>query len=262
MLRNSSNTILKPNRNLVNGLKFVAGNSKYVSVTGFTPGSTQFVPDQPWTVYIACIPLSNTNTKPLGTNNTGSLEYFNLDVFQNGTVTYYWRNGVWGAQAMAAKNTSGNIKYIVIQNQVNLTNLWVNGKKYVTKTDGSNNVHQGTYPNTLNIGRLVSQTGAFTTVYFDGYILDVKIFTSFLSDANVAKLFNYGGGQLYDVPTASLAGWWKLDEKNGLSATDSSGNGYNGTLTNYTNAETASSGQPQSGNTAWVNAYSLSPITT
>jgi hypothetical protein len=262
MLRNVNGQILRPNRELVNGLKFIAANSQYINVTGFTPGVSQFVPDQPWTVYIACVPLSNTNTKPLATNNTTSLEYFNLDVFLNGQVTYYWRNGVSGAQTMTVKNTTGDIKYIVIQNQVNLVNLWVNGKKYVTRTDGFNNTHQGTYPNSISIGRAIYQLLTLPTVYFDGYILDLKIFTTFLSDSDVTKLFNYGGGKLYDVPTANLAGWWKFDSKNGLTATDSSGNGYNGTLTNYTNAETASSGQPQSGNTAWVNAYSLAPITT
>jgi hypothetical protein len=259
ILKNTSNKILMPNRNLVNGLKFNSANSQWCNVTGFTPGVSGFVPNQPWTLYIACVPLSNTvnNCKPLGTISDGS-EFFNLDVKQDGTVQYYWRNGTWGTQPMIANKVTGDIKYIVIQNQTNDIRVWANGKKLVTRTDGFNNIKTATYSNILEIGRQ-TQFGSGST-YFDGYILDLKLFTTFLSDSDVTKLFKYGGGKLYDVPTANLAAWWKFDENNGLVASDSSGNGYNGALTNYTNAETASSGQPQSGNTAWVNAYGLAPI--
>jgi hypothetical protein len=55
--------------------------------------------------------------------------------------------------------------------------------------------------------------------------------------------------------------FYRFLEKKGITLADSFA-GRDGILLNYTNSETASAGQPQSGNTAWLNAYPLQPITT
>jgi uncharacterized protein (TIGR02145 family) len=57
----------------------------------------------------------------------------------------------------------------------------------------------------------------------DGSIDETRIYNRALSPAEVRKLYDWAPG-----PVAH----WKLDEKNGTSANDSSGNGNNGTLTN------------------------------
>lgn len=59
--------------------------------------------------------------------------------------------------------------------------------------------------------------------YFGGNMDDVRVYNRALSPDEVKQLSEWGPGP---------AGWWKMDEKSGGTAYDSSGNGNNGTLTN------------------------------
>lgn len=64
------------------------------------------------------------------------------------------------------------------------------------------------------------------TNQFNGHMRGVGIYTGTISAADIAKLAN-------NVPISTQpVGWWKLDDGSGVTATDSSGNGNNGTLTN------------------------------
>lgn len=60
---------------------------------------------------------------------------------------------------------------------------------------------------------------------FNGLIDDVKVYNRILTQAEVIDLY-----QGKDV-SSGLVGHWKLDEGSGLTATDSSGNGQDGTIT-------------------------------
>jgi hypothetical protein len=58
---------------------------------------------------------------------------------------------------------------------------------------------------------------------FSGNIDEVRVYNRALSPAEVTTLYNFAPGPV---------GWWKLDEASGTVANDSSGNGYNGTISN------------------------------
>ena len=67
---------------------------------------------------------------------------------------------------------------------------------------------------------------------WDGLIDDVVILNRVLSSFEIAQLMGLGGATFVSDP--SLMVLWELDETGGTIAGDSSGNGYDGTLTTYT----------------------------
>ena len=64
--------------------------------------------------------------------------------------------------------------------------------------------------------------GNYNSYYFDGLIDDVKIYNYVRTPAQIAWDYNRG----------APVGWWRMDEGQGITAKDYSGNGNNGTLTN------------------------------
>lgn len=90
----------------------------------------------------------------------------------------------------------------------------------------------GTITNSLSPAIGARSAGAGTPSYFNGSIDDVRVYTRTLAAADVTGL----NSNTPFVNNASLQGWWKLDDITaaGTSATDSSGSGNTGTLTNMT----------------------------
>ncbi|MDQ3008841.1 MAG: DUF2341 domain-containing protein [bacterium] len=82
-------------------------------------------------------------------------------------------------------------------------------------------VTSGTNDQTLSFSTVVLGQGNASGEHFNGYLDDVKFYDYARTPAQVAYDYNRGGP----------AGWWKLDECTGATAYDSSGNGYNGTIT-------------------------------
>jgi hypothetical protein len=73
--------------------------------------------------------------------------------------------------------------------------------------------------------------------FFNSSIDEVRVYNRALSATEVTSLYDMGKVKLdtrpgEDVLEEGLAGYWKLDENTGTSATDASGNGSTGTLTN------------------------------
>ncbi len=64
--------------------------------------------------------------------------------------------------------------------------------------------------------------GGTSTRRFNGSIDEMRMYNRALSPAEVQQLYNFAPGPV---------GWWKMDEKTGISANDISGNGNVGTLT-------------------------------
>jgi len=104
----------------------------------------------------------------------------------------------------------------------------------------------------------------------DGYLDDYIVFNQGLTDAQVAALYNSGNGAPPPESTwSSIQAYWFFNEKNGRVVNDYA-NTYNpglatfqnGSLTNYTDAQVAAGGQPQSGQTAWCDHFTRNPIIT
>ncbi len=102
--------------------------------------------------------------------------------------------------------------------------LYINGKP--ASATGSCAYGSDTSPLTGLGGTVIGYHQAWN-VYFNGSIVNVQVYNSTLSTAQVSQLYREGisGGPISD---AELTGWWPLDGN----ANDYSGNGNNGVATN------------------------------
>lgn len=72
--------------------------------------------------------------------------------------------------------------------------------------------------------------------YYDGSLDDIRIYNRALGANEITKLYNAGSSKLLGASSeagSGLVGHWKLDDRTGARATDSSGQGNNGTLTGF-----------------------------
>lgn len=123
--------------------------------------------------------------------------------------------------------------------------LYINGIEVTTTDDSSGSysvMDNGTED--LFIGR--NFTGG--SVYSDGTIDQVRMYNYVRTPAQIA--WEYSSGK--------PIGWWKLDDCQGTTAYDSSGNGYNGTITIGATGTNTSEGTCSSGTSteAWNNGTS------
>jgi hypothetical protein len=77
--------------------------------------------------------------------------------------------------------------------------------------------------------------------YFTGYLDQVRIYNYARTQAQIAHDYNRGGP----------VGWWKMDECQGTTINDSSGNGNNGTLTIGATGTQTAAGTCTAASTAW-----------
>ncbi len=72
-----------------------------------------------------------------------------------------------------------------------------------------------------------------TPLYFSGFVDDARVYSRALTGTEVTALYNSGVTKLREGSANGLVGHWKLDDASGTKATDSSGSGNTGTLTNF-----------------------------
>ena len=72
-----------------------------------------------------------------------------------------------------------------------------------------------------------------THAYFSGSVDDVRIYNRALSATEVTALYNSGSAKLTAPSNTGLVGYWSFEDGRGSKATDFSGSGNAGTLTNF-----------------------------
>lgn len=119
------------------------------------------------------------------------------------------------------------------------TKIYINGQSVSTSTSGTiSDIDDTSHTNTFRIGAL-SSGGEL----FDGKLDEIRVYNRTLTASEVLTLYNFDGTGVELNSGASqaqggsrldsgLAGYWKLDDGSGTSATDASTNGNTGTLTN------------------------------
>ncbi|MDP6703958.1 MAG: LamG domain-containing protein, partial [archaeon] len=77
-------------------------------------------------------------------------------------------------------------------------------------------------------------SAAGSSSFFNGSIDDLAVWDSALSQSDITTIYNSGSGisDLTQTYSTDLVGYWKFDEGSGNSASDSSGQGNDGTLSN------------------------------
>ncbi|MEI7425551.1 MAG: DUF2341 domain-containing protein [Candidatus Moraniibacteriota bacterium] len=115
-------------------------------------------------------------------------------------------------------------------------NFYVNGVLAGTSTISSSN-----FTNLYSIG--IGGNTAWTSVAFSGSIDQVRIYNYARTPAQIA----------YDYNRGAPIGWWKMDECQGTTINDASGNSNNGTLTVGATGTQNSAGTCTATSTAWGN---------
>ncbi|MDD4785335.1 MAG: LamG domain-containing protein, partial [Candidatus Shapirobacteria bacterium] len=169
-------------------------------------------------------------------------------LFTNGNIyTYIYRNGTYATPNANTTELSPGWHYFTGSYDGRYTKIYIDGILKNTNDAGSNYPITYSYDNSLIIG---AEAGSGTTPagqYFTGKIDHVKIYNYARTPAQIAYDYNKG------APIAH----WKLDECQGLTAFDSSGSGYTGSINIGPSGNQTSVGTCQIGTSAaWTNGAS------
>lgn len=192
----------------------VAASSQYFSVN--TPASLQ-LDKFTYSTWVNVTSFPGLNTSLM---KRGSLPGVQASMFLNLTSTQL-------RTVISTDGTTSNLDVSVNHNlstatwaQVTWTYDGTSSVLYVNSVPISTTAFTGTQfaptggNDVFNLGAIINST-------FDGKMDDVRVYNRGLSQKEVLALYNWAPGPV---------GYWKMDEKSGTNAFDSSGNGNTGTL--------------------------------
>jgi len=201
-----------------NSLKFNSSNSSYL-ISSKDPGT---MPSGTYSLWV----------KPSTTNATMGWIDSNFDIFQwSGNLVYF----------RAGNQSSVSISNWIPNTWHHLTLTW-NASNYYGYIDGNqvtSGIQSGSRSGLINIGRVDNN------FYFDGSIDQVRIYNYARTPAQIAWDYNQG----------APVGWWKMDECQGSTIHDSSGNANHGVLSVGVSGTQNSSGTCITSG-AWANGAS------
>ncbi len=211
------------------------GTNNYVNV----PDSTSLTITGSQITMAAWFKAVNTGTYQRIISKQSATAYYDMIVNSgfDGIYAALTTSGGTVSQNMPYSLVAGNWYYAVITYDGANVKLYMNGT-FVSQLPLTGNILTTTgAPLTFGIYQLVPGQ------WFSGTVDEVKIYNYARSQAQIA----------YDYNRGAPVGWWKLNECQGTTINDSSGNGYNGTLAVgasgfYTSPGTCGSG---TGTEAW-----------
>jgi hypothetical protein len=114
--------------------------------------------------------------------------------------------------------------HIVGVRKNNVMSIYVNGVLGSTTGDAAYNITSNGGSPTLNFGARSSGAAGFSA----GSLDEIRMYNKALSDQEIKQLYVWAPGPV---------GYWKMDEGQGTSVADSSGNGYTATITDSSSTE-------------------------
>jgi hypothetical protein len=203
------------------GLRF-DGTNDYVGGTGVPVNGAPAISLSVW--------IKSTNTSSYIVSipyNTGGFNGFDLRFAT--TVKAYLKTSNTGVDLESGVSISdGSWHHVVTTYDGASFRIYTDGVLRNTGAATGTVVVQA--DNEFNFGRL----GTFGA-YFSGSLDEVRIYNRALGANEITRLYNAGSSKLMGSTTEAgtgLIGHWKLDDRAGARALDSSGSGNNGTLTN------------------------------
>ena len=161
------------------------------------------------------------------------------------TAVFFRINAGTYINSAAGSITYGNWYHVVVSwDNTGLTTIYVNGA-----TSGTPGVSADPVGITAVTDLTIGNRSGGTDRTFDGSIDEVRIYNRALGLSEIQANYASGLGSYTPYSTSGLVGWWHLDDAYGDTATDSSGNGNDGTLTNMDNSD-------------WVNGKVAKPVGT
>lgn len=194
-------------------------------------------------VYPTSIPQGVGVISEMFTPTSSTVQYeigFGMDESAGGSSKLkvgFYRDGSWRLAADTVDATLNTWVFITGTWDGTTLSLYKNGSLVTSTTPGSS--LPVTYFDQVVIGRRHDTAGSVQ--YFPGKIDEPRIYNRALSASEVKVLYDQGSSDKVNSSVSTpqgtgrldsgLAGYWKLDENTGTSATDSSTNGNTGTLT-------------------------------
>ncbi len=159
-------------------------------------------------------PTASSNSVRIIVNKEGEYE---MALTPSGEVWWGFTNTTpgWSWHATGATVANSVWSHIVVTYNAGSVKTYVNG---VLKETYSGAGLLGDTYTSLNELRIAGRSNSPTSQYYGGLVDDVRVYNRAISTQEVAYLYG-------------LLGWYKFDELSGTTATDSSGNGNDGTYT-------------------------------
>lgn len=183
-------------------------------------------------------------------NDTGGTNHdlYQLDISSNKARFLVAANG-------SGVQTAGNDTVLTANAWYHLVGTWdgTTARLYINQvqeptTDSLSGTIATSTSNSLQIGRT-----ELSTAYFSGKIDEVRIYNRALAASEITSLYAQGSSDKTNSSVSQpqgtgrldsgLAGYWRLDDGSGSSATDSSTSANTGTLTNFPGSPTWTTGQ-------------------
>lgn len=133
-----------------------------------------------------------------------------------------WQNHRWTGTSLNL-NAWNHVCGIIKPDVANGCKVYINGVK-AGETQNNTNILTNTN-NRLRVG--ITRTGLYP---FEGYAKNIIVTTD--TDISEAEILQHAANNYSSITSPDV--YWKFDETTGTTATDSSGNGYNGVITNGT----------------------------
>ena len=163
----------------------------------------------------------------------GNVGYY-VDIMADGTIRTAYQSGVsdYRVRDSAATVNSDTWQHVLITKTgaTNSPDIYVNG---VLSNGGV--FSSGTTASSSNTKAfsIAKAKGADLASNLIGSLDEVRVYNRALSSTEVTNLYNSGVAKFKTATANGLVGHWKLDDASGTKATDSSGSGNTGTLTNF-----------------------------
>lgn len=165
---------------------------------------------------------------------------FNGDTVTNKNGITWRNNGVLYVIANSAYDTTLNIGNTPINQWVMLTVVYrlTGGSSMVIDVYINGAFVRSSVPTTvytITANRLGNESVLSAATYFNAKMDEVAYWSTNLTATQISNLYNGGAGDYAtNYNASSLMQYLRMDESSGTNAPDTSGNGVNGTLTNFT----------------------------
>lgn len=206
----------------------------------------------PSTLAVLLAATGGNDTTPATTVNSMVLQLRNRLAGSNTQVTRI-------LQPASLPNMAGTWNQLVFQRAGTALQVWLNGtmRAQLAITAGE---YMDSFGTTILLGASEGPAG------FNGYMDEFAVYNRSLTQDEITGLYNNGLGNIPPLDAIdNIVSYWRFDQHSGRILADNTAlyntlfNPGNGTLLNYTDAQVAANGQPQSGQTAWVDHFTLVP---
>lgn len=220
------------------GLSF-DGTTDYVTVPDTSALNLTTLTLETWVKFNT---VNGTNKTIVAKWQPGVKQQYVLQLDSDNKLAFWTGNGTTGGNRLASTLTpAANTWYHVVATASGANKaIYINGRLDASTAAGF--ALSGSSDIDFSVGSKKDGSGTYFE-FLDGYVDQIRVYNYVRTPGQIA--YNYNRG----LPI----GWWKLDECQGLTANDSSGNGNSGTIVIGATGTQTVQGTCNTSSTAWGN---------